>query len=409
VNKKTPNTYAFVLIFVCLVQLFAPTYLSATMEYKNWKPNESLLGFIGRHSLPRYIFFNLSPQDKELCDEIVANAPYQILYDLDGKISQVLIPINEELQIHIYKESTTRYTLEIIPIVFDKTIKEIISIKLKWNAYYDIVDKTNNNELADEFMRVFDGVNFKKLTRGDIVNIYFEQEVRLGEYYGTPKIIAASIKGKYFSRYVFKNPKDSKYYNEKARSISSLFFAQPLRGNIRITSKFTKKRWHPILHKYRAHHGVDYGARSGTRIRAIADGVITFKGHMGGYGRVVTIRHSNNYKSLYAHMSRFGSPKKGQFVRQGQIIGYVGNSGMSTGPHLHLGIYKYKRPIDPLKLLRSTHRQLRGKNKREFLAYMKPLKQRLDDNIHNSFLRPTKLLKFKKFYQEDEIKFWIED
>jgi murein DD-endopeptidase MepM/ murein hydrolase activator NlpD len=104
----------------------------------------------------------------------------------------------------------------------------------------------------------------------------------------------------------------------------------------RISSRFTKSRWHPVLGKKRPHRGVDYSAKIGTSIKASGDGKIIHRGKKGGYGRTVIIQHGQRYTTLYAHLSRYNKKAKlGTKVKQGQIIGYVGKSGLATGPHLH--------------------------------------------------------------------------
>ena len=119
-------------------------------------------------------------------------------------------------------------------------------------------------------------------------------------------------------------------------------------ANARITSNFTLKRWHPILQRYRAHLGVDYGAPKGTPIKAAGDGTVKFVGQKSGYGRTVIISHAGGYETLYAHLNGFAKGIRGGLkVKQGTLIAYVGTSGMSTGPHLHFGLYLGGKPINP--------------------------------------------------------------
>jgi murein DD-endopeptidase MepM/ murein hydrolase activator NlpD len=124
----------------------------------------------------------------------------------------------------------------------------------------------------------------------------------------------------------------------------------PLR-HVRITSHFSHRRYHPILKRYRPHHGTDFGARRGTPLLAVNSGKVSFAGRMGGYGKVVKIKHGSGYESLYAHQSRI-RVKRGQRVKKGQIIGYVGSTGRSTGPHLHFGLMRYGKWVNPMKVLR---------------------------------------------------------
>lgn len=149
------------------------------------------------------------------------------------------------------------------------------------------------------------------------------------------------------------------YYTPSGHALfSSAFLTAPVKYT-RISDGFTLHRWHPILHLYRPHYGIDYAAPTGTPIHAVSDGRISFVGWGGGYGNAVVIRHDNSYQSLYAHMSRFAaSVKPGQWVRRGDIIGFVGSTGLATGPHLHFGLYQYGKPLNPSLILPKTNRPL---------------------------------------------------
>ena len=126
----------------------------------------------------------------------------------------------------------------------------------------------------------------------------------------------------------------TEYFSADGRSLRSAFLRAPLQYR-RISSFFTRRRYHPILKRFRPHLGIDYCAPSGTPVSSIGDGVVTFSGRKGGFGKFVSIRHVNGYASYYGHLSRYGSGiRRGTRVRQGQVIGYVGSTGLSTGPHL---------------------------------------------------------------------------
>lgn len=142
------------------------------------------------------------------------------------------------------------------------------------------------------------------------------------------------------------------YYSPTGQALNkSEFLAAPVQYT-RISDRFSLHRRHPILHLIRPHYGVDYAAATGTPIRAISSGYISFAGWGNGYGNIVIIHHDNHYQSLYAHMSHIGYLiRPGQWVEQGQIIGYVGSTGLTTGPHLHFGLYQYGRAINPAIIL----------------------------------------------------------
>ncbi len=141
------------------------------------------------------------------------------------------------------------------------------------------------------------------------------------------------------------------YYSKEGKNLRKTYLKSPVKYS-RISSRFSTSRKHPVLGYTRAHRGVDYAAKSGTPIRAIGDGKVAFKGWKGGYGRFVEIRHNNGiHSTAYAHMRRYGKGiRQGSFVHQGQVIGYVGMSGLATGPHLHFEFRSRGRAVNPLKV-----------------------------------------------------------
>jgi len=363
-----------------------------------WWKGESLLTFFDKHRISKDVYFGLSKTDKELCSEIYAGVLFQIMYDNDNKLEQALIPISEQMQIHVFKDDKGEFTLDIIPIEYT-TIEQNISIKIQNSPYQDIMETTGNKALANEFILAFKkSVNFKRLRKDDVVSIIFKQKIREGRYFGTPEITAASVKMRRKTYYIFQHPDDKRYYNEKAKSLSSFLLKIPLRYK-RISSKFTHKRFHPILKRYRAHLGVDFAAPTGRKVFATAKGKIIHKGRKGGYGKTIMIRHSNGLKSLYAHLNSYSRKiKVGSWVKQGTFIGRVGTTGRSTGPHLHFGIYKNGRAINPLKIISITKTKLTGKKRKSFMKVVKSLKSKLDDSVKYANT-PIKLEKFEFSYK----------
>ena len=148
----------------------------------------------------------------------------------------------------------------------------------------------------------------------------------------------------------------------------------------RISSRYNPRRWHPVLKKWRAHRGVDYAAPTGTPIKASGDGKVIFRGTKSGYGRTVILQHAGKYTTLYAHMSKYSKrAKQGARVKQGQVIGYVGKTGLATGPHLHYefrvnGVHK-----DPLRVKLPKSLALPKKELPAFKAATAPLLAQLED------------------------------
>ena len=191
-------------------------------------------------------------------------------------------------------------------------------------------------QLADIFGYDIDfGLDIRE---GDNYTVMFEEEFLDGEKYRDGEIIAAEFvnQGRTIRAYRFVDDEGvSRYYSPDGHSMRKAFLRSPMEF-ARISSRFTKRRWHPILKKWRAHKGVDYAAPKGTPIRSTGEGRIARIGTIGGYGKAVMIQHGETYTTVYGHMSRFArGMKKGARVRQGQVIGYVGQTGYATGPHLH--------------------------------------------------------------------------
>jgi murein DD-endopeptidase MepM/ murein hydrolase activator NlpD len=380
-------------LLIIFLLLFTFSF-SSVVEYKTWGKGESLLTFFSKNGISQDVYFKLSKIDKELCAEINAGIDFQILKNNKNKIEQVLIPVSEEMQLHIFKKNNN-FILDIIPIEF-KELTQTVTVIVNSSPYEAIIKATNNRLLASQLMLAFKKtVNFRKMQKGNKIAINFIQRVRLGKYFGAPKITSAMVEVRKRKYYIFKNEKDGRYYDKKGRSLTSFFLRVPLRYK-RISSKFTYKRWHPILKRYRAHLGIDYAAPTGRKIFAAANGRIIHRGKKGGYGNTIMIKHKGGYKTLYAHMSRYARGLKvGSRVKQGRLIGYVGTTGRSTGPHLHFGLYKNGRAINPNKIIRITKNKLKGKIKNKFLKYVKIQMTKLNDQENNITL---KLVNFKNIY-----------
>ena len=176
------------------------------------------------------------------------------------------------------------------------------------------------------------------IRRGDRFGIVYEELYKDDVKIRNGRILSAEFinNGKTYRAVYYTDPSgNSDYYAPDGRSMRKAFLRSPVKFS-RISSRFSNKRWHPVLSKWRSHNGVDYAAARGTPVRASGDGKITFAGRKGGYGRLVVIRHGGRYTTAYGHLHRYAKgARSGKKVKQGQIIGYVGSSGLATGPHLH--------------------------------------------------------------------------
>tara|TARA_R100000005_G_scaffold77714_1_gene44915 strand:+ start:372 stop:1790 length:1419 start_codon:yes stop_codon:yes gene_type:complete len=218
-----------------------------------------------------------------------------------------------------------------------------------------------------DLIRIFSyDVDFQReIQPGDSFEVYFERFAdENGNILKEGSIVWASmtLSGKTITLYRFKTNDDgiTDYYDEKGQSVRKSLMRTPIDG-ARLTSGFGKRK-HPVLGYTKMHRGVDFGARTGTPIMAAGNGVVEFAARNGGYGNYVRIRHNNSYKTAYAHMSKYGKGiRKGAQVKQGQIIGYVGTTGRSTGPHLHYEVHKNGTQINPLSVKLPAGRKLEGK------------------------------------------------
>lgn len=335
--------------------------------------------FLERNNIPQSLYWDLDKEEKELCEEIRAGVPYYTMYD-DNRtaIEQVLIPLNEELQIHL-KRTGDSYSFEMIPVAY-KRIREAFAVSIERSPYQDIIKSTNNKALAFAFVDAFkNSFDFTRLRKGDIVAIIYNEKLRLGRTHGTPVIEAAMIERGKRTYYLFRF--NDRYYDEKGREVEGFVFRKPV-NHVRITSRFTLRRYHPVLKRYRAHLGVDFGGRTGTPVMAAADGRVNYAGRLGGYGNVIKIRHRDGFMTLYAHLHKFRRGiKRGKYVKKGQVIGYIGSTGMSTGPHLHFGLYKNGRPVNPLGVIRIAKKTIYGKTRKEFLKYAARMKEELKEAV----------------------------
>lgn len=208
-------------------------------------------------------------------------------------------------------------------------------------------------ELIVELAEIFAWqVDFAREVRsGDRWRLTVEQNLVRGRAIGWGRILAAEYEnaGEVHKAVLFRNGEHSAYYGADGSSLKRMFLKSPIKYG-RISSRFQRRRFHPIFKIHRPHLGVDYAAPTGTPIRAVGDGTVTMASWGGGGGNTVRIRHNGTYQTAYMHMSRFAKGlRRGSRVQQGQVIGYVGSTGASTGPHLHFEFVYNGKIVDPLK------------------------------------------------------------
>ena len=208
---------------------------------------------------------------------------------------------------------------------------------------------------------------------GDRFSVIYDETWREGERIEGGIIRAATFTtgGKTYTGFRFEHDGTAGYYDADGRPLKKAFIRMPI-PYARITSGFSSARKHPVLGRVRAHKGVDYGAGSGTPIMAAGDARVSFVGWKGGYGRTVVLDHGKGYTTLYAHMSRFGKYQAGARIKQGAVIGYVGSTGLATGPHLHYEFRVGGVHRNPLKVTMPPPEPLKGDALVAFRAQVAP-------------------------------------
>ena len=205
--------------------------------------------------------------------------------------------------------------------------------------------------------------------KGDKFSVIYETEFSEGEKISSGDIVFAEFTNrekKYIAQRFFDDVQGKQYFNENGENVKKAFLRAPL-DFAYISSHFNPNRMHPILHKIKAHNGVDYAAKRNTPVKASGDGVISFMGRQSGYGRTVEIKHGGNIKTLYAHLERFNTKLKvGSKIKQGEIIAFVGDSGQATGPHLHFEFWQGEIRSDPVKVKLPSAKPVNNAQRNEF-------------------------------------------
>ncbi len=237
--------------------------------------------------------------------------------------------------------------------------------------------------LASRIAKVYAwSIDFFKLQKGDKFAITFTERFISDTIYDGVDSLKASYfeyKGKNIYAFPFEHDLNSgklEYYDEEGKALKNFFLKAPLKF-INITSRYTKSRFHPVQHRWKAHNGTDYAAATGTPIMTTASGIVEQAGYTTGNGNFVKVKHDKTYSTQYLHMSKI-LVKRGQRVTQGQVIGKVGSTGLATGPHVCYRFWKNGVQVDALKLKLPNSTPMDSRNKPRFMTEMTPLKRVLD-------------------------------
>jgi len=352
--------------------------ISSTVKY-----GETLYTIFKRNKLDLQELFKIKHASARVyrLSYLFPGQKYKIIVSKDtNKILSFIYWIDDDYMLKVYRTSDNNFEARRVPVPYEKRILHLGGI-IDDNLISAMKDFEDGFALAMKISDIFAwDVDFSTdLRKGDMVRVVVEGLYLDGKFkkYGDILSVELINNGTSYKAYRFEYNGVVDYYDEHGRSLRRAFLKAPLSFR-RISSGFTRRRFHPILKRFHPHYGIDYVAPYGTPVSATGDGTVIFAGRKGGYGKLVIIRHPNGYKTYYGHLSRIARKiRRGRKVHQGEIIGYVGATGLATGPHLHYEMRIHNKPVNPLRI-----RVPRGRNiPRRLLARFKRFKEQMDSQL----------------------------
>lgn len=305
--------------------------------------------------------------------------------DADGKLLALSYPDSTGGETLIEKASDKGYAVRTLPAQLERRIfMRTGQIRTTLFAAADEADlpEPAANQLADIFGTSIDFHH--DLRPGDKFSVVYEVSYRNGEPVRLGRVLAAEVinRDRAYQALYYEDGEGGSYYSPEGHSMHQAFLRSPVEFS-RISSGFTASRFHPLLHKWRAHKGVDFAAPIGTKVKATAEGTVSFVGKQTGYGNVIFIKHEGRFSTVYGHLSRFAAHlHTGQRVAQGEVIGYVGKSGWATGPHLHYEFRVDNKQRNPMTVAMPTAASIGNERRNAFLDATRELSARLGV-LHN--------------------------
>ena len=325
------------------------------VETKKVKRNQSLSTLLRQYDISFASIDKIARKAKKVFNvrRIKSGREYSVLFTKDSlKTPEYFIYENTPVEYIVFD---LRDTLNVYK--GEKEIKYLrkqVSGEIESSLWNAMVEANANPLLAIELSEIYAWtIDFFGVGKGDQFNIIYEEAFVDDKPIHDIKVIASNFVHHKSDNYAFAFTEGDKkgFFDDEGKSLQKAFLKAPLRFS-RISSRFSNNRFHPVLKRYRPHHGIDYAAPTGTPVHTIGDGVIIKKGYQkNGGGRYVKIKHNSVYTTTYMHFSRFAKGiKNGVRVKQGQTIGYVGATGLATGPHLDFRVHKNGKAINPLNM-----------------------------------------------------------
>ncbi|MDN4165625.1 peptidoglycan DD-metalloendopeptidase family protein [Cytophagales bacterium LB-30] len=347
------------------------------------KPNQNLSEILSAYNVPTQMVYQIAKASKEVFDvrRILAHKKVTVLCANDSAQSVkafVYEPSPLEYVVFDLSDSIKVYKQERPIEVKEKTIVGSIESSL-WES---MMDAGASPELFSVLHDVYAWqIDFFRIQKGDAFKVIYEDKIVEGQSVGVGRILAAEFShmGNPYYAFYYNQGSGEDYFDEEGNSLRKAFLKAPLNYS-RISSRFSYKRFHPVQKRYKAHLGTDYAAPVGTPIMSVGDGVIveaTFGKYNGNY---VKVRHNSTYTTQYLHMSKIASGiKPGTKVRQGQVIGYVGKTGLASGPHLCFRFWKGGQQVDAMRVQIPPSEPIKEDHRTAYMGVMKVWMHRLQE------------------------------
>lgn len=325
--------------------------------------------------------FLSSAKDSKMLRQLVPGRIVRAKTTGNGELLALRYLGNDENMLTVDRQGNTFKAVDRPIALEQRTLMKSGEIKSSLFGAFDAANISDN--VATQIVDIFSSeIDFHQdLRKGDHFTVVYEGFYNNGEFIKAGRVLAVEFvnQGKSYKAVYFQDHQGrGGYYSADGKSLRKAFLRSPLEFS-RITSGFTNARFHPVLKEWRAHKGVDYGAPIGTRVKATSDGTVAFAGRQGGYGNMIILQHQGQYSTVYGHLSGFAKGlHKGSRVNQGDVIGYVGMTGLATGPHLHYEFRVAGIQRNPLSLNIPTAVPIAAQLKNEFAKTAKPLMARLE-------------------------------
>ncbi|MFT6969482.1 MAG: murein DD-endopeptidase MepM/ murein hydrolase activator NlpD [Roseivirga sp.] len=316
------------------------------------KRNETIADILLPYNISNQDVFSLDKLSKDVFSvrKFITNKEYTLFYTEDSL---------KKAAFFVYEPNPLEYVIYQLQdsIVISKESRDVEIVertmtgKITVSLDHAIREKGGSAALVSSVADVFGWqLDFRVLQVGDWFKVVYEDKRIEGQSIGIGRVLGAEFNhvNNTYMAYAYDQGKGFDFYDDKGESLQRAFLRYPVEYS-RISSRYNPNRYHPVLKRTTAHLGTDFAAVTGTPIKAAADGIIIARGWTNGNGNYIKIRHNGTYTTGYLHMSKFSSPKNGQKVRKGDVIGYVGKTGLATGPHLCFRFWKNGRQVDFLK------------------------------------------------------------